>query len=336
MKCAVILMNLGTPVEPNRKAVRAFLKEFLSDRRVVELFRPLWMMILYCIILVFRSVKVTKSYQKIWGKVESPLRTITNQQAFSLQQLLSKTYGDSAPIVRSAMVYSGPSLSECIDELELEGIEHFLVLPLYPQYSATTTGSIYDQVAEITKRKRNIPQIHIIKHYYEYPQYIKALADSVKSTWKESGQCDRLLMSFHSIPQAYSDAGDPYFFQCKNTAEQLASALGLNNSEWEMSFQSRLGYAKWLSPYTAVRAAKLPEEGIKHLDVICPAFSSDCLETLEEINIEVCNLFLTSGGEKFHSIPCLNNNESHIEMMKTIVENYLPSNSLRSISLPIK
>jgi ferrochelatase len=324
MKTAVVLMNLGTPVEPTRKAVRDFLKEFLSDSRVVELFKPLWLIILHCIILVFRTVKVTKAYEKIWTPEGSPLRVITEKQVELLQKELSEQLGSDAPTVFHAMTYTGPYLNELVDRLQSENYEHILILPLYPQYSATTTGSIYDQVTEIVRAKRDIPQIHIIKHYFNYSEYIDALATSVKSMWEKNGRCDRLLMSFHSIPQKYSDEGDPYYFQCKETAEKLAQALALNANEWEMTFQSRLGFSKWLSPYTIVRTEALAKEGVKNLHVISPAFSADCLETLEEISIEIGDLFFASGGEKFQFIPCLNTQPKHIEMMVAIVKNYLP------------
>jgi ferrochelatase len=325
MKTAIILMNLGTPAEATKPAVRAFLKEFLSDRRVVEVPRAIWLVILYLFILTFRVPRVTKAYKKIWQQGGSPLRLITESQAEKLQQYLTaNSQQQMVPAVHHAMTYSGPSLADKINELEHSGVEHMLVLPLYPQYSATTTGGIYDQLSQLNSQRRNIPQVHILKQYFDHPLYIEALANSVKTQWQQTAQPDRLLMSFHSIPQAYADAGDPYYQQCLATAELLADALQLQEGQWAISFQSRLGYAKWLSPYTFEVLQQWGAEGIKHVDVVCPAFSADCLETLEEIQIENRDLFIEAGGERFNLIPCLNDQPMHIEMMASLVNQYLP------------
>lgn len=326
MKKAVVIMNLGTPVAPTKKAVRDFLREFLSDRRVVEVPRPVWLLILYVIILTFRTPRVTEAYKKIWGDGASPLRLITQAQATKLEQQLAAVAGENtAPTVTYAMAYSGPSLEQRVAELEQAGTEHILILPLYPQYSATTTGSIYDQVAKIFSRRRNIPQVQLIKQYFEHPLYIQALAESARQQWAITGKPDRLLMSFHSIPQSYADAGDPYGEQCHATAKLLAKALGLNDQQWAISFQSRLGFSKWLSPYTSTTVEKWGREKIAHVDVICPAFSADCLETLEEIQVENRELFIESGGGELNLIPCLNDQTMHIEMMAALVNQYLPS-----------
>jgi ferrochelatase len=325
MKTAVILMNLGTPTEATKPAVREFLKEFLSDPRVVEIPKILWMIILYCFILTFRVPKVTKAYKEIWQDGSSPLRLTVESQVEKLQQYLNTHSGsNNIPDIHHAMAYSGPSINDKVVELEQQGFEHFLVLPLYPQFSATTTGSIYDQVSLIGSKRRDIPQIHIIKQYFNHPLYIKALANSVNKQWDENGKPDRLLMSFHSIPQAYSDAGDPYYHQCVTTAELLAEELQLSEKQWALSFQSRLGYSKWLSPYTFKVLTQWGEEKVPHVDVICPAFSADCLETLEEIQVENRDLFLAAGGRKLNLIPCLNDQPQHIEMMAALVNQYLP------------
>ena len=325
MKTAVILMNLGTPTEPNTPAIRHFLKHFLSDRRVVEVPRLLWNVILYGVILPFRAPRLVKSYQQIWEDGGSPLRCITQKQTKKLQHLLTNKWGEKAPIVRYAMTYCGPQLSDVVDQLEKDGVEHITVLPLYPQYSATTTGSIYDQVTNIVSRRRNIPQIHIIKHYYSDILYIEALAKSVSDHWSEYKQADQLLISFHGLPQKNVDAGDPYYIQCKQTAQLLAQELQLNDSQWKMSFQSRLGYAKWLSPYTSSVLKEWGDKKVQAVDVICPAFSSDCLETLEEIKCENREIFLSAGGGQYHLITCLNDQSLHIEMMAAVVERYLPN-----------
>ena len=328
MKSAVVLMNLGTPTAPTKTAVRAFLREFLSDRRVVEVPRVIWMAILYLIILTFRVPGVTKAYQEIWLDNESPLRKITRGQTVKLQQVFNKAYADTENIPQAhyAMTYSGPSLASKVEELEQAGFEHILVLPLYPQFSATTTGSIYDQISRINQQRRNIPQIHVVKQYFDHPLYIAALANTVRQQWQATGKPDKLLMSFHSIPQKYSDAGDPYHQQCLATADLLAQALDLQKEDWSISFQSRLGFSKWLSPYTSETLKLWGKKNINHVDVICPAFAADCLETLEEIEEENREYFIDAGGETYHLIPCLNENDHHIAMMAAIADKYLPKN----------
>ena len=325
MKKSIILMNLGTPAAAEKKAVRQFLKEFLSDTRVVEVPRLVWWFVLNFIILNFRTPKVTEAYQKIWWEKGSPLRLITIAQKEKLQKRLESIYEASdCPIVEYAMTYSGPSIKAVIERLQGEGVDHFTVLPLYPQFSATTTGSIYDQLGQYMAGVRNIPQVHVIKQYFDHPLYIQALDKSVRDQWKKTGRPECLLMSFHSIPQDYVDDGDPYYDQCMRTAELLADSLQLKANEWSVSFQSRIGFAKWLSPYTIDVLKKSAVEGIKHIDVICPAFSADCLETLEEIQFENRDVFIENGGEVFNLIPCLNDQPEHIEMMADLVKAYLP------------
>ena len=324
MKQAVIIMNLGTPSAPTPKAVRIFLKEFLSDRRVVEVPRLIWWCILNMVILPFRSPKVAKAYETIWQEGGSPLRLITESQVDKLQALLSSD--DHYDVtVRHAMTYSGPSLESVVSDLEREGYDNIVLLPLYPQFSATTTGSIYDQLAKLNGQRRDIPQIHLIKDYYQQPLYIEALANSVKEHWQQHGQSECLLMSFHGIPQRNVDLGDPYYSHCDSTAKQLAAALNLDDKQWKMSFQSRLGRAQWLQPYTSETLEKLAKEGVSHIDVICPAFSADCLETLEEIKEENKEVFFEAGGKRYELIECLNDRNDHIEMMAELVKNYLPS-----------
>lgn len=324
MKRAVIIMNLGTPAAPTAKAVRAFLKEFLSDPRVVEVPRPIWWCILNFAILPFRSPKVAKAYESIWQRGGSPLRVITESQTEKLQRLLTDKI-DNTVSVRHAMTYSGPSLETVVSELESEGYEEIVLLPLYPQYSATTTGSIFDQLAALNRRRRNIPQIHLIKHYHQHPLYIEALASSVRSYWQQHGQGQCLLMSFHGIPQRNVDLGDPYYEHCLATATLLAQALDLQQHQWTMSFQSRLGRAQWLQPYTSETLEKMPADSITHVDVICPAFSADCLETLEEMEEENRQVFIAAGGSKYGLIPCLNDSDEHIQMMAEVLLDYLPA-----------
>lgn len=324
MKTAVVLVNLGTPVAPTRAAVRAFLREFLSDPRVVEVPRPVWTLVLNGIVIPLRAGRVAHAYQSIWTEQGSPLRSITERQELLLRAYLHDQFGDAAPLVRHAMTYSGPSLDTVVSELETSGVRHILILPLYPQYSCTTTGSIYDRVAQIISRRRDIPQMQVVKQYYDFPQYTRALAQTVREHWQKHGRGERLLMSFHSIPESYRADGDPYFEQCKDTALQLADELQLQPQQWTMTFQSRVGFSKWLSPYTIDVLTQWGTEKLESVDVICPAFATDCLETLEEIDVENRNAFQQAGGGKFTMIPCLNDHPAHIELLAAIVKMYMP------------
>lgn len=321
-KNAVILINLGTPSAPTPQAVRQFLKDFLGDKRVVEIPRLLWWPILYGIILPFRPGRVAKLYKEIWWPEGSPLRVITERQTAALSQLLGQKFGENAPLVTSAMVYGGPSIEEQIDSLRARGAERILLLPLYPQYSATTTGSVYDQFARVLEKSRNIPYITVYRDYHDRADYVEALARTVEAHWQEKGRGERLLLSYHGIPQRNVDLGDPYYDQCETTAKLLAERLGLSSSQWAMSFQSRLGKAQWLQPYTDKLLQSWGAEGVKSVDVICPAFSADCLETIEEISGENRELFLAAGGERFEYIDCLNDRPEHIAMMGNIVREF--------------
>ena len=318
-------MNLGTPDAATQSAVRAFLRNFLSDPRVVELPKLLWLPILYGFILPFRPKRVVNAYRAIWTENGSPLRVMTQRQVSALQEMLGKEETDQydAPHITYAMAYGGPSLEKRVKELTEIGVERILVLPLYPQYSATTTGSIYDQYADLVTKSREVPDIIIHKHYYRRTDYINALAESVEACWQQSGRSQRLLLSYHGIPQRCVDLGDPYYRQCRETSEALANVLGLTPDQWAISFQSRLGAARWLQPYTDQLLVKWANSGVKSVDVMCPAFSSDCLETLEEINVENRRLFCDAGGESFSFIPCLNDNAAHISMMACLIKEYI-------------
>lgn len=324
MKTAVVLMNLGTPTAPTAKAVRNFLREFLSDPRVVDLPRVLWYPILYGPILMLRPRKVAIGYAELWRHFgDSPLRVIAQRQVQRLQQRLQEVALEP-PLVKLAMTYGEPSLPTVVDELRQQGVEHILVLPLYPQFSATTTGAVYDQVAALFRGARDIPSISIIKHYHQHPLYIEALAQSVLAHWAEHGRAARLLLSFHGIPQRNIERGDPYLQHCQDTAQQLAARLQLDAEQCQVSFQSRLGRAQWLQPYTSVVMEQWGAAQLASVDVLCPAFSADCLETLEEIAVENRQLFQRAGGGEFRYIPCLNDNAAHIEMMSALVAEYLP------------
>lgn len=324
IKSAVILMNLGTPAAPTIAAIRRYLREFLSDKRVVEIPRIIWYPILYGIILPFRPKRTAVGYQKLWREYgDSPLRVIGAQQLEALQRYVQQQGGD-VPLLRTAMTYGEPALPTVIDELCAQGVEHILVLPLYPQYSATTTGPIYDRVAALFQTRRNIPSLSVLKQYFDHPLYIDALAQSVRAHWQQHGRAQRLLMSFHGIPRRNVELGDPYLSQCETTAQLLAQNLGLRAEEWSLSFQSRLGRAEWLQPYTSAVMQQWGEAKLASIDVICPAFAADCLETLEEIAIENRHIFEHAGGGEFHYIPCLNASAPHIVLLAQLIADNLP------------
>jgi len=329
VKTAIVLMNLGTPAAPTAAAIRTYLREFLSDPRVVELPRALWYPILYGPILMLRPRRLAKAYAQIWSEYgDSPLRAISRQQVVALREKLEALAANSpstpVPLVRLAMTYGEPNLRQVVDELREAGVEHTLILPLYPQYSATTTGAIYDQVAKLVGEQRDIFSMSVVKQYWDHPAYIETLAGSIESFWQQHGRSQRLLMSFHGIPQRNVELGDPYGPQCHATAEQLAKRLGLARDQWQISFQSRLGRAQWLQPYTSATLQQLGAQKLESVDVVCPAFAADCLETLEEIAVENRHYFQQAGGGEYRYIPCLNDSAAHIEMLAKIVAQYLP------------
>ncbi|KUJ84378.1 ferrochelatase [Microbulbifer flavimaris] len=330
MSTAVILMNLGTPAEPTAPAVRKFLRDFLSDPRVVEIPRLVWLPILHGIILPLRPRKIAPAYAEIWNSgldgapVEgAPLLYYTRRQAELLQESLAEKRPDIR--VDYAMTYGAPQLEDVVERLQREGFDSFMVFPLYPQYSATTTGSIYDQVARIYRSNRNIPNISVVHNYYQHPLYVKALANSVREHRQKHGVADKLLLSFHGIPKANVDKGDPYYQQCRETAEHLAAELGLEEDQWQLCFQSRFGKAEWLQPYTDKTLIEWGKKGVGSVDVICPAFAADCLETIEEIAEENRANFIEAGGGEYRYIPTLNLRQDHIEMLAEIVEEKLPA-----------
>ncbi|CAA0083203.1 Ferrochelatase [BD1-7 clade bacterium] len=312
---AVLLCNLGTPEEPTPAGVRQFLKPFLSDPRVVEVPRPIWMLILHAFILPFRPKPVAEGYKGIWKEYGgSPLRKITQSQVEKLQQQMS----ENSVLVDYAFTYGTPGLVEQITHYR-DKAERVLILPLYPQYSCSTTAAIYDQIGKYNLGQRDVADVYVIKDYYRQSLYRKALAESVDAFWQKHGRGDHLLMSYHGVPQAYADKGDPYYQQCLDTSTNLAADLALAEGEHTVSFQSRLGKAPWLQPYTDVTVRELAAKGVKTLDVICPSFSVDCLETLEEITEENGEYFTEAGGKTLRLIPCLNDSASHIDMMAAII-----------------
>jgi ferrochelatase len=314
----ILLVNLGTPEAPDRASVRRYLKEFLWDPRVVEVPRLIWWIVLNMVILNTRPGRSAKAYQKVWTDQGSPLLTVSQAQCDALQERL----GAALPVVL-AMRYGNPSIKQGLEALREQGARQVLVLPLYPQYSATTTASIFDAVTTELRRWRWLPELRFINHYHDNPAYIAALADSVAAHRAEHGTADKLLMSFHGIPEEYFHAGDPYHCECHKTGRLLAEALGLTDTQWQLSFQSRLGPKQWLHPYTDHTLEKLANDGVKSVQVICPGFSADCLETLEEIAMENRDTFLEAGGERYEYIPCLNANAAHIEMLAALAKQHM-------------
>ncbi|MGO1295959.1 MAG: ferrochelatase [Vibrio sp.] len=318
-KVGVLLVNLGTPDEPTGPAVKRFLGEFLHDKRVVDLTRWLWCPLLHGIILPIRSPRVAKLYQSIWMDEGSPLMVYSKRQRSKLQEHLSVP-------VALGMNYGQPSIKHGIQELQGQGVERIVVLPLYPQYSSSTNAAVFDGMAKSLKSIPVLPEITFIRDYHDHPAYIKALADQVRETWKTQGQGQYLLCSFHGIPKRYADNGDVYPFHCLRTTELLKEELGLDSESMMMTYQSRFGREEWLQPYTDKTLEKLPLQDHKNIDVLCPGFSSDCLETLEEIQEQNKEIFMNAGGQQFRYIPCLNDSDSHIEMMSSIVSPYLLQN----------
>jgi len=314
----ILLTNLGTPDAPHAKEVRRYLAEFLWDPRVVELPRPLWWLILHGVILRVRPARSASKYQKVWTPEGSPLLAITRRQAVAVAQRLTQTC--PGPVkVALGMRYGNPSIAAALHELRDAGVRRLLVFPLYPQYSAATTASTFDAVARELTTWRWLPEWRMITHYHDKPEYIGAVADSVMALWGREGPAERLLFSFHGMPKRSLLAGDPYHCECHKTARLVAEHLELASSDWGIAFQSRFGKEEWLKPYTSDLLKDWAKAGINSVDVICPGFSADCLETLEEINEENCELFLKAGGKQFRYIPSLNDSDCHIAVLVKLI-----------------
>ena len=301
----VLLVNLGTPDEPTPSAVRRYLREFLWDPRVVQIPRPLWWLILNFLVLPFRPAKTAKKYALIWRPDGSPLRIYHVRQAQLLRGYLGEKFKPPLPVV-AAMRYGKPSIAEGLVELAAKGCNRVLVVPMYPQYAASTTASVEDAVAKALSKKRNAPRVKVLHDFHAHPLYAKAIAKNVNEYWMKHGRPDRLVMSFHGLPRAVVEAGDPYQAQCLESARLIATELGWNDKRTVVAFQSRFGKAEWLTPYTADTLAALGRDAIGRVDVICPGFAADCLESLEEIAIEGRDTFRKSGGKEFHYIPTTN------------------------------
>ncbi len=314
----VLLVNLGTPEAPTSAAVRAYLKEFLSDRRVVDVPKWLWWPVLNGVILRIRPPRVAKAYASIWTDEGSPLMSISRAQQRALKAALAEEYGCDIPVAL-AMTYGRPSMEDAGRELRQAGAERLVILPLYPQNSSSTTAAVHDRYARALAPCPHVPASRWITDYHQHPQYIGALADSVRRYWDEHGRPDRLMMSFHGIPKRYETKGDPYPSQCRATAAAVAQALDLADDEWICSFQSRFGREEWVKPYTDHTLEEWGKAGVGRVDVISPAFAADCLETLEELEVENREVFMEAGGKEYHYIPCLNDSADHINMMVSLV-----------------
>jgi len=315
---AVLLVNLGTPEAPTPRAVRRYLAEFLSDRRIVELPRWLWWPILHGLILRLRPAQSAALYARIWTPEGSPLAIGTASLAARVEAAL-KARRPGPILVRHAMRYGQPAIGRVLRELGEAGVRRVLVLPLFPQYSGTTTASVLDAVARELATWRQVPELRFVTDYHAEPHYIEALARSVEAHWQQHGRAQRLVLSYHGIPERYFRAGDPYFCQCQGTARRLRERLGLADEDLQVTFQSRLGRARWLQPYTETTLAALPEQGIRHVQVLCPGFAVDCLETLEEIALRNHARFLHAGGERLDYIPALNAGEDQVTLLGGLI-----------------
>jgi ferrochelatase len=317
----ILLVNLGTPDAPDAASLRRYLKEFLSDPRVVEIPRIIWNVILHGIILNTRPAKSAEKYKTVWTDNGSPLLHISQQQQKMLQKEMDIRF--EGPVkVALAMRYGNPSIPSTLLQLKETGARRVLVLPLYPQYCAATNATTFDKVFDELKRWRWMPELRLVNHYHDHPGYIEALASSVLEHWEKHPRGELLLMSFHGIPKRNLLLGDPYHCECHQTARLLAESLNLQAHEWRVTFQSRFGKAEWLQPYTDKTLQALPAAGIKNVDVICPGFAADCLETLEEIQVENCEYFQHAGGENYHYIPALNTNTKHIHALADIIQQH--------------
>ena len=317
----ILITNLGTPKAPTTPAVRRYLAEFLSDPRVVETPRWLWQLILHGVILRIRPARAAKAYQKVWTEQGSPLLAFSQQLVAKLQSQATQVF--PGPVrIELAMRYGQPSIEAGLQALRKANAQRILIFPLYPQYSATTTATTFDAVSKVLRRWRWLPELRMINHYHDHPAYIRAISESIRSHWQQHGQMERLLMSFHGLPERYLHEGDPYFCECHKTARLVAETLQLDDTQWQLSFQSRFGREEWLKPYTDKTLEEWGQQGVKSIQVISPGFSMDCLETLEEIAMEDRHIFLEAGGQEYQYIPALNAEARHIEMLFELIRQH--------------
>ncbi|MGR8935007.1 MAG: ferrochelatase [Gammaproteobacteria bacterium] len=310
-KTGVLLVNLGSPDAPTSAAVRRYLREFLWDRRVVDLPRPLWWAILHGFVLTFRPRKSAHAYRKIWAGEQAPLIAFTRQ----LSERLAEALRPEGIQVDMAMRYGKPSIAAKLHAFKNAGIAQFVIVPLYPQYSSTTTASVFDAVMNELQRWRYLPTVKFINEYYRHPAYIAACAQSIRAFRTQNGTGQKLLFSFHGLPAKLTEMGDPYYRQCLHSAAAIAAALQLAEHEWQCVFQSRFGRAEWLQPYCVEVLQQLPKQGVTAIDIVCPGFAVDCLETLEEIAITNKRLFIAAGGQEYRYIPALNADHAHVQAL---------------------
>ncbi len=323
-RIGILLINSGTPEAPEPRAVRRFLARFLSDPRVVELPRPLWLPVLYGLILPLRPGRIAHKYRQIWTASGSPLRDLTERLARELSGALAQRV--LAPLaVEVGMLYSAPELSAALERLRDSGAQRILVLPLFPQYCGATSAAAFDAVSALLRRWRRLPDLHFVADYHDDPGYIEALRASVAAHWAVHGRSGHLLMSFHGIPERNIRAGDPYFSQCHATARLLADELLLREGEWSVSFQSRFGPAEWLKPYTQAVLTAMPARGVREVTVMCPGFAVDCLETLEEISVENRAAFIDAGGARYEYVPALNAQPVHAQCLADLIVQHCQS-----------
>lgn len=316
---AVLLVNLGSPDAPTPAATRRYLREFLTDRRVIELPSWLWRPILELAILPRRPKASAAKYAKIWTAEGSPLTVATKR----LAEALAHHWGEQGPLVRWAMRYGNPNVREVLAALQEEGVRRLLVVPLYPQYCASTTASVFDAVVATLQKWRDLPELRFIRNWHDHPLWVGRVAATIRRAWEVSGEPEQLLFSFHGMPKKTLFAGDPYHCECQKSARLIAEALGLPRERWQVTFQSRFGPAEWLQPYTQERLEELARSGVKRVAVVCPGFVADCLETLEEIGIECREAFLAAGGEHFTYIPCLNDDAEWVRDFASILSDHL-------------
>lgn len=318
----VLLVNLGTPEAPTASAVRRYLAEFLWDRRVIELPRPLWWLILHGVILRIRPARSARAYAKIWTEDGSPLLLHSSDIATQVGARLSTRLAGNVSVALG-MSYGRPSIRSALNQLHVAGARRIVVLPLYPQYSGTTTASVFDAVTSELSRRRWVPELRFINHYHDAPGYIAAVASSIRDFWDQHGRGDKLMFSFHGVPQQTLLDGDPYHCHCRKTARLVAQALELEDEDWVTSFQSRVGRAEWLRPYTDETTKALGHQKLGRLDVVSPGFAADCLETLEEIAMQYGELFVESGGGQLNYIPALNARDDHIAFLCRLIEKHV-------------
>lgn len=318
----VLLTNLGTPDAPTAPSLRKYLREFLSDPRVVEIPRVVWMLILHGIILRLRPAKSAKLYASIWTDKGSPLKVISFAQHEKFEAIAKKEFGENV-VVDIAMRYGEPSISSSLQNFQALGVSNIVVLPLYPQYAGPTTGSTFDAVVKEIQPWRWIPSLHFLSSYHDSSQYIEALANSITEFIEKKGKPDKLVLSYHGMPRLFLERGDPYYCFCAKTTRLLAEKLGWKEDDFIMTFQSRFGKAEWLKPYTDETLESLPSQGCKNIAIISPAFSADCLETLEEIEVENRDIFMNAGGETYNYIPALNDRDDHIAALFSIAKPHI-------------